>query len=199
MHNADIFVVLACHAKACDRFAEIRPASVANSFYWDFMCEKNNAARQILYFYADKVAAKICALGPVWKESKFYKELLTVEHDPSDPRLGPKEVLTVKDLTKDGNKAVHRTKAKHRTKVEQSSNVSTPTPVNLTTTLGTTSLDNSQSSSRTAKRKSDSPKPPSKKSKVSKSRDPSPAASENVPKYDSLGKVIPARIKKCGY
>jgi hypothetical protein len=194
MDNVEMFVVIGCHARICDRFAELNASNLSYAFYWDYKCDENGAARQVMNYYAKQIAAKFRALGPSWKDTAVYKGLLEAVYD--DSNLDEEEKKVVKELTVDGKKAVHRSKAKHRSKVEQLSEE--PTPTNLSTPLATMSIGGA------TKRKSDSPPAAGKRSRsrpesvVSRSRDPSPVSSR-VTKYDSVGKLIPKPIKRSGY
>jgi hypothetical protein len=191
MDNVEMFVVIGCHARICDRFAELNASNLSYAFYWDYKCDENGAARQVMNYYAKQIAAKFLALGPSWKDTAVYKGLLEAVYD--DSNLNEEEKKVVKELTVDGKKAVHRSKAK-RSKVEQLSEE--PTPASLSTPLATMSISGAM------KRKSDSPPPAGKRSRrksvVSRSRDQSPVSSR-VTKYDSVGKVIPKPIKRSGY
>jgi hypothetical protein len=213
-HNIEIIVVIACHARHCTRFTELSAASLGNAFYLDYSCDENQAAHQVVWFYAKEVAAKLASLSQEWKNSRLCKELLEVKHDPRG--LKEKEELVVHRLTVGGEKATHRKWSKRNTpaQTEHSASASaSPAPglasissISLPKSLGELTIGNVQpQGSGTKKRKSATPPAtehrPEKRhrdpSKISISRvsSPAPRGKENA-KVDSLGKVIPQRINR---
>lgn len=212
-HNAELIVVIACHARHCNRFGELSPLNVGNAFYMDYMCDKNQAAHQVLFFYAKEVAAKLAELNPEWKKSRLYKELLEVTHDPS--RLPEGEKSVVRRLTVLGEKATHRKWSKRNLQNQAAHSVSasasaSPAPgpsstSNVSRAMGQLKITNTQSQTAPSKkRKSTSPPvadlPPEKRhrdpSKISTSRTSSPATGKENAKVDSRGKPFPQRIKR---
>ncbi|PMD41282.1 hypothetical protein L207DRAFT_632729 [Hyaloscypha variabilis F] len=192
MNNVDIFVAIGCHAKACDRTKELTATSLVAAFYWDFQINPMTAAHQVMNFYAKQIAAKFLALPGWGKDTLIYKSLMEVVYD--DSRLKEDEVAAVQKLTVQGKKLEHRAKATARTSKAESA---APALVPASSASAPTTI-----SSRPRKRASASPPSDDKKrsrrnstSIVSRSREPSPAPAETT-KYDSVGKVIPSRIKR---
>ncbi|KAE9373671.1 hypothetical protein N431DRAFT_544596 [Stipitochalara longipes BDJ] len=196
MNNVEIFVVIGCHAKACDRVGELNVANLGGAFYWDYKIDKNNAAHQVIHWYAKQIAAKFLTLGPAWgKDTVIYKSLMEAVYE--EHALEPNEKTLVRALTVGGKKIEHRTKSAARKAAEKAAALAAP--IALSNEIGTMTLD-APSGSRPKKRGSRSPSSSSKKrsrpnSLVSRSREPSPVPSE-VTKYDSVGKVIPKRITR---
>jgi hypothetical protein len=200
MDNVEVIVVIGCHARACERYAELNAANLSGAFYWDFKCDDNRASRQVVNFYAKQIAAKLLSLSPDWKETAVYKGLQEAVFDTTG--LKPKEVSKVKALTTGGQKVEHRTSRKA---LAQSSGVSSSSPSTLPTAMSILTVS---SGSTIKKRGSNSPPPATQTTKkarynesvVSKSRDPSPIPSGEEPtKFDSLGKPIPKPIKRNHY
>jgi hypothetical protein len=196
MNNVDIFVAIGCHAKACDRTKELTATSLVAAFYWDFQINPMTTAHQVMNFYAKQIAAKFLALPGWGKDTLIYKSLMEVVYD--DSRLKEDEVAAVQKLTVQGKKLEHRAKATARTsKAESSAPVLVPASSASASASAPTTI-----SSRPRKRASLSPPSDDKKrsrrnsaSIVSRSHEPSPAPAETT-KYDSVGKVIPSRIKR---
>jgi hypothetical protein len=200
MDNVEVIVVVGCHARSCDRYAELNAANLSGAFYWDFKCDDNRASRQVVNFYAKQIAARFLSLSPDWKETAVYKGLQEAVFDITG--LKPKEVLKVKALTTGGQKVEHRTSRKALVQsfdVSSSSASILPTAMSALTVSGGGTIK---------KRGSNSPPPATQtmkkarydESMVSTSRDPSPIPSGEEPtKFDGLGKRIPKPIKRSHY
>ena len=164
MSNVEKFVVVGCHAVACDRFAELNASTLSQGIYWDFKINPLTTARQLLHYYAKDTAAKFLELGldAYGKDSKIYKELMAAKYD--ETKLKSKEKLEIDAIIKQG-KIKHRDQAQPR-KAKDAPAAGPPT--------------------------SSTPVPPPA---VPVPPPAAPVLTSSGP-VDSLGRKIPARIKR---
>jgi len=187
---------------ACDRFTDLNVSTLAQAVYWDYQINDFAASRQLIYYYRKEIAAKFLELGlPKYgKESLIYKTLLAAKPVAV---LKDYEVGNVYAITHQGKELLHRKKKdKPRQLKAPSVPASTPVPAApvpaapvpaAPVPAAPVPATAANLTSRPTKRASPEVDP-----RISRSREPSPVREEGT-KVDSVGKVIPKRVKRMNY
>jgi hypothetical protein len=211
--NVERIVAVAFHAIHTKRRGTemgLNMSKLRNCVYVDHAFDNSKASYQIFHYYAKKIAARLLELDPSLKDSTIYEEVSKASSTyPATLTDIEKQKVAEYTTAKFPKVLQHRTTLGYRRKSprkDSSPPVPAPSIGNVSSAMDTMSIisGSERAGTTNGKRTSNSPPAikPSKKQKldtsiVSRSREASPAPSGPAPvKLDSLGKVIPKRVKR---
>jgi hypothetical protein len=199
----------AIHTKRQGTEMGLNMAKLRNCVYVDHALDKSPASYQVFHYYVKKIAARMLELDPSLKDSTLYEELSKAPSTyPANLDEKEKERVAAHTTAVPPQVLKHRTTLGRKPPTSKDSSPAAPAPSigHISSTMDTMSIISGSERAGTANGKRVSNSPPATKSSkkkkldtsiVSRSREASPAPSDPAPvQLDSLGKVIPKRIKR---
>ena len=197
----------AIHTKRQGTEMGLNMAKLRNCVYVDHALDKSPASYQVFHYYVKKIAARMLELDPSLKDSTLYEELSKAPSTyPANLDEKEKERVAAHTTAVPSQVLKHRTTLGRKPPTSKDPSPAAPAIGNISSTMDTMSIISGSERAGTANGKRVSNSPPATKSSkkkkldtsiVSRSREASPAPSDLAPvQLDSLGKVIPKRIKR---